>query len=393
MSQSFEDVVGPGEAYVAPPPPSAAQTGVAMFGGYGGSVQSYEPAPSPLVLGVGMFGGQGMNPYPPEPGPGPGPGPGGGGGGGGGGGPNPYDAYIAYLREMENARRAEQRRNAIAATRAAFLSIGLDDAFVNEITGEIENIVNEGYTDPTAISVMLRQTAPYKRRFAANDKRIKQGLSALSPAEYLQLERRYAQIMREAGLPGGFYDTIEDYRRFLENDVSPDELGNRVTLAQETVTMANPVVREQLLSYYNVDEQQLTAYFLDPDRARVVLQAQVNAARVGGFLRQAGFDVTAGAAEELSGGLTMGQDVLIDQGQLQQRAQQAALLRPLTRQVVGGEEGYVSEAELLQAQVGAQVGAGAQVALEQRRRTSEYRRGGGVATTQEGVVGLRRAAR
>lgn len=315
------------------------------------------------------------------------------GGPGGGGAANPYDAYLAFLREQENARRAEQRRNAIAATRAAFLSIGLDQTFVDEITGEIESIVNEGYTDPTAISVMLRQTAPYKRRFIANEKRIQKGLSALSPAEYLQLERRYSQLMREAGLPTGFYDTIEDYRRFLEADVSPEELGQRIRLASETTSLSSSVVRNQLRDFYNVDDQQLTAYFLDPDRARVALQKQVNVATVGGFLLESGFNVGLAGAERLTESRVLGRDVALDPEEIRRQAQRAATLSPLTRQVVGGETGMVSEEDLLGAVVGGGQLEAQRVGMEQQRRRAEYQRGGALATTAEGVVGLRRANR
>lgn len=390
----WEEAVGPGEAYV-PPAPAPAPGGLPDFTG----------APGPNMYIPDLSGLPGVS----SPGPITGPSgpinifelprpaapaaPAAPGGGSPGGGANPYDAYLAFLREQENARQMEQRRNAIAAVRASFLSIGLDQQFVDELTASIESIVNEGYTDPTAISVMLRQTAPYKKRFIANEKRIQRGLSALSPAEYLQLERRYSQLMREAGLPTGFYDTIEDYRRFLEADVSPEELGQRITLATETTNMSSPVVRNQLREFYGLDDNQLTAYFLDPDRARMVLQKQVNVATVGGFLAESGFNVGLGQAERLTETQTLGRDVALNPMEIRQRAQTAARLTPLTRDVVGGEMGLVGEEQLLAGVVGQQVDSLGVVQREQQRRQAEYRRGGALATTGEGVVGLRRARR
>lgn len=312
-----------------------------------------------------------------------------------GGGTSPVDpnaALLAYYRERDAMARAELRRNAIESVKAAFAAAGLDAEFVNAITGDIQNIVNEGYTDPTVISARLRGTETYKKRFAANEARTAKGLAVLSPAEYLGLEREYRQVMSAAGINSSYFDSVDDYRKLIENDISVNELGARVGLAQQVVQTTDDRLRNTLRDFYNIGEGDLVAYYLDPSRAKSVLQRQTNISTVGAALRGAGFEADLARAQGLAEGAGGAMSTVnVDQQQAQARAQAAAAQKALTREVVGGLGTAVGEQQLLESEFLQTAESRAAVERERQTRLAEYGRGGGFATTQQGVTGLRRA--
>ena len=105
---------------------------------------------------------------------------------------------------------------------------------------KILSYVQNGMSADT-IAIELQNTSEYKQRFGANDARVKAGLPALSPSEYLATERSYRQIMQAAGMPLGFYDdSPNDFSRWLEMDVSPTEVKARVDAASEAINNALP---------------------------------------------------------------------------------------------------------------------------------------------------------
>jgi hypothetical protein len=108
------------------------------------------------------------------------------------------------------------QRDAATILQNVFAQYGL-----GSLAGQITGFIQQGYS-ADAISILLQNTPEYKQRFAANDARLKKGLPALSPAEYIATERSYRQVMSAAGLPLGFYDQTSDFQKFLENDMSSD---------------------------------------------------------------------------------------------------------------------------------------------------------------------------
>lgn len=167
------------------------------------------------------------------------------------------------------------QRDAYAALNSLFSSYGL-----GSLAGKIFDYVKNGFSADT-ISILLQDTKEYKDRFAANEIRKEKGLPVLSPAEYLSTESSYRQLMRQAGLPQGFYDQPGDFTQFLAKDVSPTELNQRVQLATQATTLANPQMKEALQTMYGLDDSHITAYLLDPERSVTSIQKQVAASAIG----------------------------------------------------------------------------------------------------------------
>jgi hypothetical protein len=161
-------------------------------------------------------------------------------------------------------------------------------------------------TSIAAIPNALRGTKAYMTRFSANDARIKAGLTALSPADYLAKEDAYQKIMRDYGLPASYYKTglygkQEGFDALLSNDVSALELETRIATAQDRVLKANPEVTQALKKFYpDITDGDILAYTLDPKNAIKDIQRKVTAAEIGGAaLQQTGLTTNLARAEEL----------------------------------------------------------------------------------------------
>ena len=166
-------------------------------------------------------------------------------------------------------------RNAMAYMNNILKQYGL-----TSLGGDVLKMVQQGYQND-AISYQLTQTKAYQQRFAGNAIRVKNGLSELSPAEYLATERSYQQVLQSAGLPKGFYDSHSDFTNMIGKDVSPTEMKWRADTAAKYVQQTDPHTRDALQQYYGIDQNHLVAHFLDPNAAQSILQKQANAADIG----------------------------------------------------------------------------------------------------------------
>lgn len=167
-----------------------------------------------------------------------------------------------------------ENRDAFAAVQALFSSYGLDS-----LSGKIYDFVKNGYSADT-ISILLQDTKEYKERFAGNELRKKAGLPVLSAGEYLATEASYRQIMQSAGLPSGFYDQHSDFNNWIGKNVSPSEVQTRVDLATQATILANPSYK-QALNAMGIADSDLTAYFLDQNKALPYIQKAAATAAIG----------------------------------------------------------------------------------------------------------------
>lgn len=173
----------------------------------------------------------------------------------------------------ETALRGEQR-DAYIALKTLFDSYGL-----GTLAPKILEYVQQGYGADT-ITILLQRTDEYKKRFAGNEARRAAGLPVLAPSEYLATESAYRQIMRNAGLPEGFYDNPNDFTNFISNDVSPTELKTRVDIANLATVNADAATK-QALQQMGISGSSITAYFLDPERATSLIQKEMGTAQIG----------------------------------------------------------------------------------------------------------------
>lgn len=190
------------------------------------------------------------------------------------------------------------QRDAFQAINNLFNTYGL-----STLAPKIVEYLKNGYSADT-ISILLQDTPEFKQRFAGNETRRQKGLPVLSPAEYLSTEASYRQLMRQAGLPEGFYDQPSDFTEFIGKDVSPTELKSRVDLAASATTLASPQFKQAIQGMYGLDDNTITAYLLDPDKAMPFIQKQVAAAQIGAEALKRGLQVSGKAEDFAVAGVT-----------------------------------------------------------------------------------------
>lgn len=184
-------------------------------------------------------------------------------------------------------------RDAFLALETVFKNYGLES-----LAGKIYDYVKNGYSSDT-ISILLQDTKEYKDRFAGNAARTKAGLPVLSPADYINTENAYRQLLRQSGLPEGFYDDNKDFTEWISKDVSPTEIQSRVDLATQATALANPYYK-QALNQIGIDDGHMAAYFLDADRSLPLLQKAAATAAVGAAALSQGLTFDKTFAEQLA---------------------------------------------------------------------------------------------
>lgn len=207
-----------------------------------------------------------------------------------------YQEYQDYLNDKRT-----NRQSAFDLLYEQFSSYGL-----GSLVEPLRGLIKDPSVSSSEFTIRLRQSDPYKKRFAANQKRIDRGLAAISEAEYLSLEDQYQNIMRNYGLPESFYrkDTLGTQKGFedlIGFDVSAAELEDRVQQAAIRVTNAAPEVKRALTEFYpGITEGDILGYVLNPENALTEIRRKITAAEIGAGAMQAGLRTNVGRAEELA---------------------------------------------------------------------------------------------
>lgn len=289
---------------------------------------------------------------------------------GGGGSDGPPDPVAAAAEQ--------ERRNAHASVKSLLGQYGLES-----LTDQAWTWLVEGLSE-TEIIHRIRETTEFKTRFPAIEERKKKGLPPISPGEYVAYERSARQMMRAAGMPEGFYDSPDDFQRFLNNDLSLSELSSRVTLAANAA-FNMPKEDRDALTRWGMGPGDLTAFWLDPDKAQPLLERKYAAAQLAGAGSRTGW----GNLDEAKATGLATQGVTADQAEQGFGAlvESRELFQSLDR-----TEDVIGEDEQLGAVFSGN--ANAQRRIEQRRskRRSQFQGGGSFAASQSGLVGLGDAA-
>jgi len=200
---------------------------------------------------------------------------------------------------VNDLEREASARSAYALLLSEFSRYGLE-----ALVTPLQDLIKQGLSGPE-FQIALRNTDAYQKRFIANADRIKKGLTALSPAEYLALEDGYQSIMRNYGLPASYYTkdslgTQAGFNKLIANDVSALELEDRIVTAQKRVLDAAPEVTTALRQFYpDINNGDILAYTLDPEKGLTEIKRKITAAEIGGAALSAGLKTSLTDAEYL----------------------------------------------------------------------------------------------
>lgn len=229
------------------------------------------------------------------------------------------------------------------------------------------------------IMLDMRNTTEYKTRFPAMSTLSGRGRS-MTEAEYIAYERQATGMFRAAGMPPGFYDSPEDFANLIGNEVSVNELQQRVSNAYTQLAFAPTVVKDAFASFYGPgSDGALAAYILDPGKAMPAIERQVAAAKFAGTGMGFGFEVNRGFSEDMA---TYG---LADPTAGFARAAQTRALEIETigETAVGSN---ITQEDYLAGSFGVKSDEPTRRRLEER--VSAFSGSGGTAVTSTGAVGL-----
>jgi len=190
-------------------------------------------------------------------------------------------------------------------------SLGFTDSQINELLPQVTQWQST-YTSAQIVSDLLPTTTVYSQRFSANAIRIKNGLTPLTPSQYLSAEASYRGVLKDAMLPSGFYDSSDDFAGFIGQDTSPAEIKTRADAAARAVNNTDPAYTKALRDIYGIDEGMMTAFMLDPDRALPLVEKQAKAVEFGTAAVRQGLQATTFGEQFAQRGPTTGYSA--DQG-------------------------------------------------------------------------------
>lgn len=171
-----------------------------------------------------------------------------------------------------------------------FKAQGIDDpGFAKFISDNIMNDVSEAQT-----LIDIYDQPVYKLRFPGMDALRKKN-RAITEDTYIKLENQIVQTLKFFDLPVGFYDNRTMLGSIIGNEVSPKEVQDRAQAAQDLAKATNPEIRTALKEFYNINEGDITANFLNGDLAGPLLLKQARAAEIAGIAKTAGFNSFAKA--------------------------------------------------------------------------------------------------
>lgn len=166
----------------------------------------------------------------------------------------------------------------------------LEQYGLGSLAGVLKKLLLDGVSDQASLMLSLQNTKEWKQRFWGNEMLRKNGLGVLSPAEYLAVERSYAQVLKNYGLPEGFYDDPKDFAKWIGNSVSANELQQRAQMYSDITKREDPAIVAQLQKM-GMTEGGLLAHFMDPKRAAPLLQKRYQKVLLGAAAQRQGLDV------------------------------------------------------------------------------------------------------
>lgn len=247
------------------------------------------------------------------------------------------------------------------------------------VVSKLKQFMVDGLSEE-AIALEIRQTDEYKTRFPGMSIRRDNGFGSITEAEYMANEDEYAMLLRTHGLPPRFYDDRMDFANLIGQDVSPNEFGERVTLAELATKGADPATKDELKRLYGIDEPDLVAYYLDPELAtnlieeRRAFEAAGLSATAASVLGTTGFDRETAAALQREN---------VQRREIQQRlSPQAGIINQAL-----GEQDEISASDLAAGEFGLDPEAARKVRRRREERIAESGGQSGMLISGSGATG------
>lgn len=269
------------------------------------------------------------------------------------------------------------QNNSLATLTAYLKQFGIDTP---DMTDFVRNAITNSWSDARIQLEIPNQTA-FKQAFPEYQARINAGLPPMTPADILNYRTAATKMMKDAGMPAGFYDNKDDFVSLVTNDISPQELQSRIQDGYSKVQNAPQEVRDAFNQFFGAQgDSALTSFFLDPTKSTDLLSRDLTQAQISGTGKQYGFNIDQQSAQNY-------QQQGISAQQAQQGFQQAFQMKPLAEETISESNDLTNE----QIAQGVLTGGAAEQAVKQRQaeRSAQFRQAyggaGGAVQTQQGL--------
>ena len=194
------------------------------------------------------------------------------------------------------------------------LKTTLQNKFNSKLPEELLTVLATAYVesgnDIAEATTKMRQSEEYKKTFAGNLN--PDGVTVkYSESEYLNIVDAYKRKIESLGVNAELIMTSDRQQTLIENVVSPDEFGTRLSALYNQVVTSIPQVKEFYKTNFDRDltDVEILASAIDPKvgqdiisgsiGARDVLAQRIVRAEIGGQALAAGFDISQSQAEAL----------------------------------------------------------------------------------------------
>lgn len=168
-------------------------------------------------------------------------------------------AEVNSLQAQGQANTQQQQQNALEAVEGAMpwlAQMGLTD--------QIKQWVIQGYTDPSALTALVRQTPQWQQMFPGI--RRADGTMRYDEATYQKYNDAYRDLLKSFGKPGVDYSTPDSLAAFHAQDITPDDLKTRLD-TYDQIAKGSTDVKAAFYVYAGipVSDDDLYRATVDPD--------------------------------------------------------------------------------------------------------------------------------
>jgi hypothetical protein len=258
---------------------------------------------------------------------------------------DPYAQYAAQQASMRaqadaaqaslDAQRNTTNRQIFRQVMGSYFNLATDSSWIDALFDSAKKYYDQDITGDAAVELLLREeNAPkqFKDRFSAylntNSKRSAAGMAPEfgSLAEYVATEKAYTNKLKSYG---AFADlaTQDNIKKFIENEVSVDEVASRIDNAYYAISTADAALKEQIKNQFpSLDDNDLARSLVTGSTDSIQQKIKFGAAAIATEARAAGMQAASDLTDLAKQGVTREQARTAFQriGQEQAGIQQAA---------------------------------------------------------------------
>lgn len=244
---------------------------------------------------------------------------------------------------------------------------------LDSLTDWASEAIVQGKSEDEIMLDLYEQQA-FKDRFAGMFSREANGYQPISIDEYLQFEN----VVSSLGTSWGLNLSKQEVDNLIANNVSAREVEQRFTIAASAVYESDIETRTELGRLFNIGQEQLMRYWMDPKNQMGILQQQYRMGEIAGAALRTGFgQINMNQAARLQEAGLNKDSAITGFGEL---AQMSELFTPLDE----GED-LIDMEKQIDLLTGDTV-VGNEVERRQSKRKAEFEGSGGFASGEQGFA-------